>query len=168
MGQIPRSHIPASGTGMDDMPTESGENTIVNSVKNSSTKAKVVGGNTIREYFTQKQEDPVVRNAAVRNTVDEVGTDGLYEAASNIRQIREASGECVVVRKWCNKHNQEATRRSWNKKVWARNKKTGLYKYVTRKMSVLCCAMNMGTLLGTMAQVDGAGVNIESCTEVVE
>ena len=72
-----------------------------------------------------------------------------------------------MVKKWCTKHNQEAVRRSWNKKVWTRNKKTGLYKYVTRKVSVLCCTMSMGTLLGTMALVDGAGGNTASCTEVV-
>ena len=75
------------------------------------------------------------------------------------------------MKKWCSKHNQEATRSSLKKKVWTRNKKTGLYKFVTRKVSVLRCASNMGTLLGTMAQAGSAGENsenIENCSEVVE
>ena len=51
--------------------------------------------------------------------------DILFESASNIRQLCDASGQCFVVKKWCTLHDSEATRKSWNKQMWLRNKKTG-------------------------------------------
>ena len=51
---------------------------------------------------------------------------------------------------------------SIKKQVWNRNKKTGLYGYKTRKLSVVRCNGYMGTLVGTMGMADGAGVRGES------
>ena len=58
--------------------------------------------------------------------------------------------------------DSEATRKSWNKQTWLRNKKTRLYSYRMRKVIVLSCDRNTSPLLGTMDLVDGAGVNKES------
>ena len=77
----------------DTVPIEPGENTIVHSGEKSITKSSSSDGNTIgtktrtiKEYFKQNQEGPTVWN-----TTNEGGvmTDGLFEAASNVKQIRE-------------------------------------------------------------------------------
>ena len=41
--------------------------------------------------------------------------------------------------------------------VWTMNAHTGLYYYKRRKVSVVRCDGNMGILVGTMGQLDGAG-----------
>ena len=87
---------------------------------------------------------------------------GLFEAASNVLVLREVRSECVVRKMRCSVHNQEAKKTSIKKQVWTRNKKTGLYGYKTRKLSVLRCDGYMGTLVGTMGMADGAGVRGES------
>ena len=52
-------------------------------------------------------------------------------------------------------HNLKATRTSKTERVWTRNKKTGLYAYRNRKLSVLKCNGPMGTLPRTMDSIDG-------------
>ena len=87
---------------------------------------------------------------------------GLYEAASNIIVLREARKDCVVKKMYCTVHNQEAKRYTSTKKVWTLIKKTGLYGYRSRKLSVLRCDNSMGTSLGTMGELDGVSEAVES------
>ena len=125
--------------------------------------------NSIKNYFTQSPKISVgVEVGKPSKAEGGVVIDSLFEAASNIRQLREASGQCIVVKKWCTLHDSEAIRKSWNKQMWLRNKKTGLYSYKMRKVSVLSCDRNTNPLLGTMDLVDGAGVKKEgkSCGQV--
>ena len=93
---------------------------------------------------------------------DDVCNTGLYEAASNVRILREARQDCIVKKMWCTVHNQEARRYTSTKQVWTKIKKTGLYAYRARKVSVLRCDGHMGTYLGTMERLDGAGADRES------
>ena len=45
-----------------------------------------------------------------------------------------------------------------SERVWTRVKKTGLFGWRTKKLSVLRCPDNMATYVGTMTSRDGAGV----------
>ena len=62
-----------------------------------------------------------------------------------------------MLRGWCQKHNLKATRTSKTERMWTRNKKTGLFGWKSRKLSVWRCDVPMGTLLRTMDSIDGAG-----------
>ena len=62
----------------------------------------------------------------------------------------------------CTVHNQEAKKFTSTKRVWTLIKKTGLYGYRSRKVSVLRCDKSMGTSLGTMGILDGVGEAVES------
>ena len=54
-------------------------------------------------------------------------------------------------------HGNAAKRVTQAKMVWTMNAHTGLYYYKRRKGSVVRCDGNMGILVGTMGQLDGAG-----------
>ena len=82
---------------------------------------------------------------------------GLYEAASNLVTIREARKDCIVKKMHCVVHDQEAMRYTSKKSVWTKVKKTGLYAYRTRKLSVLRCEGQMESYVGTMARLGSAG-----------
>ena len=83
----------------------------------------------------------------------------LYDTAATVRMLREDRGTCTVRRGWCVEHNALAKKITSTKKVWTKVKKTGLYKYCNRKLSVWRCNVNMENLLGTMEPTDGAGSN---------
>ena len=87
---------------------------------------------------------------------------GLYEAASNVVVLREARQDCIVKKMYCIVHNQEAQRHTSTKRVWTLIKKTGLYGYRSRKLSVLRCNGPMGTSVGTMGMLDGVSEAVES------
>ena len=73
--------------------------------------------------------------------------------------LREDRGDCNVRRGWCLRHNAVAKKITTNKQVWTKVKKTGLYKYCSRKLSVWRCVGDMATLVPTMGPRDGAGGN---------
>ena len=83
----------------------------------------------------------------------------LYDTAANVVRLREDRGDCVVRSGWCQEHDRMARKVTTTKQVWTRSKKTGLYAYRSRKMSVLSCTSGMPTLVGTMGPRDGAGGN---------
>ena len=83
--------------------------------------------------------------------------DNLFDTAATIRMLREDRGECKVRRGWCGEHNAVAKKITTVKKVWTKNKKTGLFGYSSRRMSVWRCNVTMGTSLRTMGPRDGAG-----------
>ena len=84
-------------------------------------------------------------------------TGNLYDTAMNIITLRKAREECRVIRGWCEEHNLKATRTSKTEQVWTRSKKTGLYAWKNRNLSVLKCNDPMGSLLRTMDSIDGTG-----------
>ena len=86
-----------------------------------------------------------------------MNTENLYDTAMNIVTLRSMRGECKIVRGWCKEHNIKATRTSKTERVWTWNKKTGLYAWKNRKLSVLKCTGHMGTLPRTMDSIDGVG-----------
>ena len=83
--------------------------------------------------------------------------DNLYDTAATIQMLHEDRGSCSVRRGWCREHNSLAKKITSKKKVWTKNKRTGLFSYCSRKMSVWRCDENMGTLPRTMEPRDGAG-----------
>ena len=83
--------------------------------------------------------------------------DNWYDTAMNVMTLRNSMGECKIIRGWCEEHNLKAIRTSKTEQVWTRNKKTGLYAYRNRKLSVLKCNGPMGTLPRTMDSIDGVG-----------
>ena len=85
--------------------------------------------------------------------------EGLFEGASNIATIREARKDCIVQKMHCIVHNQEAKKHTTKTRVWTFVKKTGLYAYRTRKLSVMRCDGNMENLVGTMDRLDGVGAD---------
>ena len=97
-------------------------------------------------------------------TKDVGNTDGgsLYDTASNVLRLREDRGECEVRRGMCVKHGRRATKITTNKRVWTKVKKTGLFKYCTRKMSVWRCDVNTPTLVGTMGPGESAGADCQT------
>ena len=99
------------------------------------------------------------RNMKSVSTKDVVmnNEDSLYDTAATVRMLREDRGTCKVRRGWCVEHEALAKKITSKKQVWTQNKKTGLYRYCSRKMSVWRCDGNMGILLGTMEPRDGAG-----------
>ena len=86
-----------------------------------------------------------------------MSNENLYDTAMNIVTLRNMRGECKIVRGWCKEHNIKATRTSKTERVWTWNKKTGLYAWKNRKLSVLRCTDPMGTLPRTMDSIDGVG-----------
>ena len=83
----------------------------------------------------------------------------LFDTAATVQILREDRGTCTVRRGWCMEHNALAKKITSKKKVWTKVKKTGLYKYCDRRLSVWRCDVNMENLLGTMEPTDGAGSN---------
>ena len=83
----------------------------------------------------------------------------LYDTATNVVSIREDRGDCVVRRGWCQEHSRKARKITSQKQVWTRNKKTGLYSYRNRKLSVWSCTDSMPTLAVTMESRGSAGDN---------
>ena len=83
--------------------------------------------------------------------------DNLYDTAATVRMLREDRGTCNVRRGWCREHESLAKKITSTKKVWTKSKKTGLYSYCSRRMSVWRCDVNMGILPETMEPRDGAG-----------
>ena len=81
--------------------------------------------------------------------------DNLYDTANNMSVIRDMRGDCVIRNKYCQEHGQYARKVTMKKNTWTRNTKTGLYGYRLRKVSVLRCNGNMGTLVCTMGPRDG-------------
>ena len=77
-------------------------------------------------------------------------------------RLREDRGECEVRRGMCVKHGRRATKITTNKRVWTKVKKTGLFKYCTRKMSVCRCDVNTPTLVGTMGPGESAGADCQT------
>ena len=71
--------------------------------------------------------------------------------------IREARKDYIVKKMHCVVHDQEARRYTSAKSVWTKIKKTGLYAYRTRKLSVLRCEGQMESYVGTMARLGSAG-----------
>ena len=71
------------------------------------------------------------------------------------------SNKCIV-------HNQEAKVFTSTKSVWPKIKKTGLFAYRGRKLSVLRCDGHMRTYLGTMDRLDGAGETEKSMGGQIE
>ena len=116
-------------------------------------------------------EEPVIEEP-VRINVEDIQSNsaagplqeitGSYEAASNVVSLREARQDYIVRKMFCKVHNQKAKRYTSTKSVWTRNKKTGLYGYRSRKLSVARCDGPMGTSLGNMGMLDGAGDVVES------
>ena len=99
------------------------------------------------------------------STIEQVSTkdvgrtntvDNLYDTAATVQMLREDRGLCSVRRGWCREHNALAKKITSIKKVWTKNKKTGLFSYCSRRMSVWRCDENMGTLPRTMEPRDGA------------
>ena len=58
----------------------------------------------------------------------------------------------------CVEHDLPATRTTRKEKVWTKIAKTGLYGYRTRKVSVVAYSGHTKTLVPTMDQLDGVGV----------
>ena len=73
-------------------------------------------------------------------------------------RLREAQGECEVLRGYCKVHRVKAVRHTRSERVWTIVKKTGLFGWRTKKLIVLRCPDNMATYVGTMTSRDGAGV----------
>ena len=88
--------------------------------------------------------------------------EGLYEGASNVATMREARKDCIVRKMHCIVHNQEARKYTTKTRVWTLIKKTGLYAYRTRKLSVMRCDGHMENLVGTMDRLDGVGDSTNS------
>ena len=151
---------------MSNMMPEEG-NEVTSPLDNSGEE---MTSNTKSNVMPISIEEPVIEEPAcinVENKQSNVTTSplkevtGLYEAASNIVSLREARQDCIVRKMFCQVHNQEAKRYTSTKSVWTRNKKTGLYGYRSRKLSVVRCNGSMGISLGTMGMADGAGKVVE-------
>ena len=110
-------------------------------------------------------QEPQEGNSNQDNNVEQL----LYNTASNIMRLREAQGECEILRGYCKVHRVKAVRNTRSERIWTRVKKTGLFGWRTRKLSVLRCPNSVATLVlrcpnsvtnqvGTMSSRDGAGV----------
>ena len=82
----------------------------------------------------------------------------IERLAINIMRLREAQGECEVLRGYCKVHRVKAVRHTRSERVWTIVKKTGLFGWRTKKLIILRCPDNMTTYVGTMTSRDGAGV----------
>ena len=71
--------------------------------------------------------------------------------------MRSMKGDCLIRRGWCQEHGLKAVKSTTVSDVWTRNKKTGLYYYKKRRVSVLKCSGQRPTLVANMDQIDGAG-----------
>ena len=91
--------------------------------------------------------------------------DNLYDTAATLMRLREDRGTCNVRKGWCQEHNLKARKVTSTKKVWTKMKRTGLYQYCSRKMSVWRCDVTMGTLVSTMRPGDSAGGKTGSGSE---
>ena len=151
-----------SNTMSNVMPEEGNE--VASPLSNSGEE---ITSNTRSNVMPVSIEEPVIEEPVENNQSNVAPSPlkevtGLYEAASNIVSLREARQDCIVRKMFCKVHNQEAKRYTSTKSVWTRNKKTGLYGYRSRKLSVVRCNGSMGTSLGTMGMLDGAGDVVES------
>ena len=114
----------------------------------------------VLEKYLIKNSKPKVVNTSVENSrsgsiIPNEGT--LYDAASNVLVMRSMKGDCLVRRGWCQEHGLKAVKSTTVSDVWTRNKKTGLYYYKKRRVSVLKCSGQRPTLVANMDQIDGAG-----------
>ena len=125
-----------------------GNNEITTSNENSGATQ---GLNT---DVTQEGNSNQVINADDLGNMDQL----LYNTASNIVRLREAKGECEVKRGYCKTHGVKAIRHTRSERIWTKVKKTGLFGWRTRKLSVLRCPDSTATLVETMGSTDGAGV----------
>ena len=98
--------------------------------------------------------------ASQLETRNQGGSDDqlLYNTASNILRLREARGNCDIKRGYCKVHGTKAVRNTKSERIWTLIKKTGLYGWRTRKLSVLKCPDSTATYVDTMGSIDGAGV----------
>ena len=107
------------------------------------------------QYEDEGGTKDVVRTYGVLQS----GGSDLFDTAATVMMLREDRGDCNVRRGWCLRHNAVAKKITTNKQVWTKVKKTGLYKYCSRKLSVWRCVGDMATLVPTMGPRDGAGGN---------
>ena len=98
-----------------------------------------------------------MEHVSTKDVIRTNNEDNLYDTAATVQILREDRGSCSVRRGWCREHNSLAKKITSTKKVWTKNKRTGLFSYCSRKMSVWRCDENMGTLPRTMGPRDGAG-----------
>ena len=85
-------------------------------------------------------------------------SDMMLDMASNVTTLRDLRGTCMIVSGKCQEHSLEAKRVTQNKMIWTRNKKTGLFGYKRRKVSVLRCTGHMATLVETMGERGSTGL----------
>ena len=92
------------------------------------------------------------------NSNQDSGEQLLYNTASNVMRLREAQGDCTIRRGYCIIHKVKAVRNTRSERIWTKVKKTGLFGWRTKKLSVLRCPDSTENLVGTMNSRDGAGV----------
>ena len=92
------------------------------------------------------------------NSNQDSGEQLLYNTASNVMRLREAQGDCTIRRGYCITHKVKAVRNTRSERIWTKVKKTGLFGWRTKKLSVLRCPDNTENLVGRMDSRDGAGV----------
>ena len=85
----------------------------------------------IEKFF---QKIPMGPKPLQRLNVDEVGDDTKVISKSVVRMF-----DCVVRRKYCTTHEKPADRITSSRECWTRNKKSGLYSYVRRKVTGWRC-----------------------------
>ena len=109
---------------------------------------------SMRQFVTEEKRGNTSTNI-VRDEGVPPDIENLYDTAHNLSMIRDMRGDCIVRNKYCQEHGQIAKKVTHKKEVWTRNRKTGLYGYRNRKVSVWRCNRNMGTLVCTMGSGDG-------------
>ena len=82
----------------------------------------------------------------------------LYNTVDDILRLCNAKGEFEVKRGYCKVHGLKAVRHTKSERVWAKIKKNGLFRWRTKKLSVLRCPDSTTNLVGTLDSRDGAGV----------
>ena len=110
---------------------------------------------TIQKSVTDYMRPSMNEGGGMRDDTAQ-NEDTLYDTANNVNLLRSMRGNCVVRDGMCQEHGDKARRVTQTKEVWTRNKRTGLYYYKRRKVSVVRCNGKMGTFVG---QLDGAGVS---------
>ena len=75
--------------------------------------------------------------------------DGDYEVMSSMKDVVKVF-DCVVKKQYCTTHKKPAVRTVSSKKCWTRYKKTGIYRFVQRKVTSWRCeggsALEISTL----------------------
>ena len=85
----------------------------------------------------RKNVDLENKNSRSGSEVQEIET--LFDTANNVVEKRKMRGDCVIRKGWCEEHGLKARKVSRISNMWTRSKKTGLYYYSRRKLSVLQC-----------------------------